>query len=163
MSHFVIREKIFALGDDFSIQDDAGNDCYYVDGKVFTIRDQLVMQDMSGHDVATIYRRLFSWGPTYEISRGGRTTSVHKHLFTLFRCKFTVDVPGPDDIEVQGSFLDHEYEFRNTAGDAIAWVSKKWIALTDRYSVKIADHVDEVTILAAAIVIDRCCHERHQD
>jgi hypothetical protein len=32
-----------------------------------------------------------------------------KHLFTLFRCRFTVDVPGPDDLEAEGSSLEREY------------------------------------------------------
>jgi hypothetical protein len=33
---------------------------------------------------------------------------VNKKLLTLLFCKFTVDVPGPDDLETRGRFLDHE-------------------------------------------------------
>lgn len=161
MKNFIVREKIFDLGDDFIITDEVGSDRYFVDGKVFTIRDVLIMQDMAGNDLATIRRRLLSFGPTYEIERNGRVTTISKHLFTLFRCRFTVDVPGPNDLHVQGAFLDHEYEFMDDSGRSVATVSKKWLGLTDRYAVRIADDVDEVTILAAVIVIDRCCHERN--
>ena len=47
-----------------------------------------------------VAQKLLSFGPQYEISRGGDTLAVvKKHLFTLFRARFTVDVPGPDDLE----------------------------------------------------------------
>jgi uncharacterized protein YxjI len=159
MSHYRIREKVLCFGDDFTIRDAAGRDVYYVDGKVLTIRDALSFQDMEGNELAVIRRKLLSIGRTYVIERGGRTTTVHKHLFTLLRCRFTVDVPGPGDLEAVGSFLDHEYEFRDAGGGVVARVGKKWLALTDTYAVDVADGADDVLILAAAIVIDRCCHE----
>jgi uncharacterized protein YxjI len=157
---YILRQRLLSFGDDFTIRDEQGRDVYFVDGKVLTIRDALSFQDMQGNELARIHRRLLSLGPTYQIERAGRVTSVHKHLFTLLRCKFTVDVPGPDDLEAAGDFLDHEYEFRTESGRAVATVSKRWFALTDTYGVDIAPGQDEVTILAAAIVIDRCCHER---
>ena len=44
---------------------------------------------------------------------------VKKALFTFFRCRFTVDVPGPDDLEAQGDLGDAEYEVTTpTAGRA---------------------------------------------
>jgi hypothetical protein len=50
-----------------------------------------------------------SIGPQYGIIRGGKTVAVvKKYLFTLFRARFSVDVPGPDDLEARGNFLDHE-------------------------------------------------------
>jgi len=42
-------------------------------------------------------QKLLSLGPQYEIVSGGETVAVvKKHLFTPFRARFTVDVPGPD-------------------------------------------------------------------
>lgn len=83
---------------------------------------------------------------------------VKKHLFTLFRCKFTVDVPGPDDLEAQGDFLDHEYTFERQ-GRAVASISKRWFKWTDTYGVDIADGEDDVLLLASAVVIDMVCHQ----
>ena len=77
----------------------------------------------------------------------------------LFRCRFTVDVEGPDDYEAQGSFLDHEYTFRRH-GRKVAEVSKKWFTLRDTYGVDIVDGEDVVLILASAVVIDQICHDR---
>ena len=108
--------------------------------------------------MAVIDQKLLSWGPTYEISRGGKQLAlVKKSLFTLFSCKFTVDVPGPDDLEASGSFTDHDYAFVR-GGHEVARVSKKWFALTDSYGVEIKEGEDDVLILASTVVIDMCCH-----
>ena len=83
-----------------------------------------------------------------------------KKLFTLFRAKFSVDVPGPDDYLAKGSFLEHDYTFEKvTTGETVATVSKRWISLTDSYGVEIADSEDDVIILASTVVIDMCCHD----
>jgi uncharacterized protein YxjI len=83
---------------------------------------------------------------------------VKKKLFTLLRCKFTVDVPGPEDLEAQGEFLDHEYAFERHSRE-VASVSKRWFSWTDTYGVDIADGEDDVLILATAVVIDMVCHQ----
>ena len=68
-----------------------------------------------------------------------------------------MDVPGPDDLEARGNFLDHEYTFER-GGQIVARVSKTWFKLTDTYGVEIAG-ADDVLILASAIVIDMVCHQ----
>ncbi len=155
---YQLRQKIFCFGDDFTINDQHGRPVYVVDGAAFTIRDSTSIRDMQGHEVAHLRRRLLSLGMTYEIERGGHVTVVHKHLFTLFKCRFSVDVPGPNDLEATGNFLDMEYQFQNAAGTPVASVSKKWISISDSYGVEIAPGQDDVMILAAVVVIDLCCH-----
>ena len=86
---------------------------------------------------------------------------VKKHLFTFFRCAFTVDVPGPDDLEAQGSFLDLEYSFTR-GGRQVAEVSKRWFSFGDTYGVDIADSEDQVLILASTVVIEMICHGDHE-
>lgn len=155
---YVLRQKMLCLGDDYTIKDADGNAAFYVDGKVFSIGDKLSFQDMQGNELAFIRQRLLAWGPTYEIYRDGElAATVKKHLFTFVRCAFTVDVPGPNDYEAQGSFLDMEYTFRRDSGP-VATVSKTWIALTDSYGIDIVEGEDDVLILASAVVIDLICH-----
>ncbi len=155
---YVLRQKVFCFGDDYTIKDAEGNDCFYVDGKALSIGNKLSFQDMQGNELAFIRQKLLSWGPTYEISRGGEVAAVVKEkLFTFFKCRFTVDVPGPDDLEATGDFLDREYTF--TCGDrAVATVSKRWFSFSDTYGVEIAEGEDDVLILASVAVIDLCCH-----
>jgi uncharacterized protein YxjI len=156
-----MKQKLFCWGDDFIIRDSEGRDTFLVDGKVFTIGEKLSFQDMAGNELAFISQKLLSWGPTYEIYRGSELAAVvKKSLFTLVHCKFTVDVPGPDDLEAEGDFLDHEYRFAR-GGNVVADVSKQWFSLTDTYGVEIADGEDDVLILASTVVIDMVCHGDH--
>ncbi len=155
---YMMKQKLFSWGDDFTIKNEAGEPVYFVDGRAFSIGEKLSFQDMQKNELAFIRQRLLSWGPTYEITRNDELAAVvKKHLFTLFRCKFTVDVPGPDDLEAQGSFLDMEYTF-SRAGETIAEVSKRWFSFTDTYGVDISEGQDDVLILASTVVIDMVCH-----
>ena len=155
---YIMREKILSWGDDFTIKDADGRNAYCVDGKVFSFGDKLSFQDMEGNELARIEQKLLSLGPQYEIIRGDATVAVvKKHLFTLLRARFTVDVPGPDDLEATGNFLDHEYAFER-GGREVARASKKWVSLSDTYSIDIDEREDAVLILASAVVIDLVSH-----
>jgi uncharacterized protein YxjI len=157
---YLMKQKIFSFGDDFAITDESGREAYYVDGRAFSLGDKLSFRDASGQEVAFIRQRLLSLGRTYEIEVRGRTAAVvHKHLFTFLSCRFSVDVPGPDDLEATGDFLDMEYTIRHTqSGRAAATISKRWFRLSDTYGVEVAEGEDPVLVLAATVVIDLCCH-----
>ena len=156
---YVLKQKFWSWGDDFRIRDADGKDAFFVDGRAFSWGDKLSFQDMQGKELAFIRQKLLAWGPTYEITSGGNLVAVvKKKLFTLLRCRFTVDVPGPDDLEAQGSFLDHEYTFERH-GQSVAQVSKQWFSWTDTYGVDVANGEDEVLVLASTVVIDMVCHQ----
>jgi len=159
---YVMKQKLFSWGDDFCIKDDQGRDIFFVDGRAFSLGNKLSFQDMAGTELAFISQKLLSWGPTYEIYRGGQLAAVvKKSLFTFLHCKFTVDVPGPDDLEAEGTFLDHEYSLTR-GGRTVADISKKWFSMTDTYGVEIADGEDDILILASTVVIDMVCHGDHK-
>jgi uncharacterized protein YxjI len=155
---YIMREHVLSWGDDFTIKDADGRDAYHVDGKVFSFGDKLAFNDMDGNELARIEQKLLSLGPQYHIVRGGATVAVvKKHLFTLLRARFSVDVPGPDDLEATGNFLAHEYAFER-GGREVARASKKWVSLSDTYAIDIVDGEDPVLILASAVVIDLVSH-----
>src|SRR6185312_14180057 len=109
---YLLKQKLLSWGDDYYVRDDQNRDVYFVDGKAFSIGDQLSFQDLSGRELAFIKQKIFALGRTYEISRNGAIAAVvQKHLFSPFHHRFTVDVPGPDDLEAEGNFTDHEYRF----------------------------------------------------
>jgi uncharacterized protein YxjI len=155
---FLLKQKLFSLGDDFYIKDQDGRDVYFVDGRMLSIGDQLSFQDLEGNELAFIKQRVLSLGKTYEISRGGQVVAVvKKALFSPFHHHFQVDVPGPDDLEAEGNFLDREYTI--TRGDrVVATVSKAWFTWADSYGIEIDDGEDAILILACAVVIDEACH-----
>jgi uncharacterized protein YxjI len=151
---YVIKERMFALGDDFDITDDDGRRLYHVDGKVLTLRDRLVIEDPSGNEVAAVHRHLVALRPTYEVTIGGeKAAEVRRHFFTPFREKFTIDIPGPADLQISGNLLDHEFSVE-CDGREVATVSKRWLSIRDTYGVQIADGEDHLLILASVLALD---------
>jgi uncharacterized protein YxjI len=151
---YVIRERFFSIGDDFDVLDEHGSKVYHVDGKVFSVRDKVVIEDPSGQEVATLHRHLVALRPTYEIRIGGeKAAEVRKKLFTPFRERFTIDVPGPDDLEMKGDLLDHEYVIERD-GVEVAAVSKRWLSIRDTYAVQVAAGIEPLLIVGSVLALD---------
>jgi uncharacterized protein YxjI len=151
---YLIREKFIRLGEDSEITDESGQRVFQVDGKVFTLHNTLVMRDQANNEVATIRKQLIALRPTYEITQHGQEIAeIRKHLFTPFGDRFTVDVPGPTDLEIAGDLFEHEYTI-SRQGQVIATVSKRWLSLTETYAVEIADGENDVAILASVLALD---------
>jgi uncharacterized protein YxjI len=151
---YLIRERFFRFGEDSDITNDSGQPVLHVDGKVLTLHDRLVLRDPAGREVAQVRRRLAALRPTYEISIGGKTVAeVRKHLFTPFRDRFTIDIPGPDDLEMTGNLLDHEFTIQR-GGHTVATVSKRWFSIRDTYAVDVAQGEDHLLILASVLALD---------
>lgn len=151
---YVIREKFFSIGDDFDVLDEHGTKLLHVDGKALSVRNKVVIEDPAGNEVASVHRHLVATRPTYEITIGGeKAAEVRKKLFTPFREKFTVDVPGPDDLEMSGDLLDHEYVIER-GGVEVAAVSKRWLTVRDTYAVQVAAGQDPLLVIGSVLALD---------
>ena len=156
---YVMKQKLLAWGDDFSIKDENGVDRYFVDGKALSIGDKLSFQDMQGNELARIEQKVLTIGTKYRIYRDDRPiATVSKKWFTLFRDAFDIEDAAAGDLDARGDFFDREYEFTRD-GRTIATASKRFFSWTDTYGVDIAEGEDDVLILAVAVVIDQCCHD----
>ena len=163
--HFVIyriKEKFWSWGNDFTITDERGNDRFLIDGQAFSWGDKLSFQDLQGTELAFISQKLLSFKPCYQILVKGSVFAEVVKEFSWFQQKFTLDVPGPNDYEINGSFWQHEFEFTRS-GRRVASVSKKHWDWTDSYGVDIVDGEDDVSILCACIVIDQVLHDGDDD
>ncbi len=151
---YLIRERLFDVGDDFDITDESGEPVFHVDGKVLSLRDRLIIEDRAGREVASVHRQLVSLRPTYKISIGGeKAAEMKKKFFTPFVDKYTIDIPGPNDLELRGDLLDHEYTVERD-GHEVASVSKKWFSMRDTYAVRITEGEDHLLILAGVLALD---------
>lgn len=155
---YVIKEKFWSWGDDFHIYDAQQNPLFHVDGQAFSWGDKLAFKDMQGNELAFISQKLLSWMPRYEIYRDGKLFAEVSKDFSWFEKKFTLDVPGPNDYSIEGSFWLHDYTFARQ-GRTVATISKAYWAWTDTYGVETLDGEDDVSILCAAIVIDQVLHD----
>ncbi|HEY8309831.1 MAG TPA: LURP-one-related family protein [Gemmatimonadaceae bacterium] len=151
---YVIREKLFHLAEDSAITDESGQPVFHVDGKIFSLHHTLVMRDMAGNEVATVRQHMIALTPTFEITRAGmELAEVRKKLFSPFIERFTIDIPGPDDLEVAGSLFEHNFTV-NRQGATVATVSRAWVSLSASYGVDIAPGQDDALILATVLALD---------
>jgi uncharacterized protein YxjI len=159
---YVMRQKLLSLADNFTIKNEQEQDVFLVKGKVFSFGDKLSFQDLAGNELVFIDQRLLNWSPTYELWKGDELLAVVKReLFSFIHHRFTVDVPGPNDLEAEGDFLDHEYTI-SRGGSVVATVSKRWFSFADTYGIEIADGEDDVLVLATAVVVDMVCHDHNK-
>ena len=159
---YVMRQKLLSLADNFTIKNEQEQDVFLVKGKLFSFGDKLSFQDLAGNELVFIDQRLLNWSPTYELWKGDELLAVVKReLFSFIHHRFTVDVPGPNDLEAEGDFLDHEYTI-SRGGSVVATVSKRWFSWADTYGIEIADGEDDVLVLATAVVVDMVCHDHNK-
>jgi len=158
---YVIRERMFRLGEDSDITDEAGQPVLHVDGKVMSLRGRLILQDPAGREIGQVHRRLAAVRPTYQITIDGKDVAeVRKHLFTPFGERFTIDVHGAGDMEINGDLLDHEFTIERD-GRAVATISKRWLRVTTSYTVDVAPGEDDVLILASVLALDLAIDAEH--
>jgi uncharacterized protein YxjI len=154
---FKMREKLMSIGDDYWIEDEAGDKAFKVDGKAMRVRDTWVLEDASGNEVATIKEHKLGRDKIKIQFEGGREATVKKALVGI-RDRFHVEVDGGKDLKVHGNIVDHEYDI-DRDGDKIAEISKKWFRLRDTYGVEIEHDVDTVLVLAVTVAVDAMSHD----
>jgi uncharacterized protein YxjI len=148
-----MREKLLSIGDDFWIENEAGERAYKVDGKAVRVRQTFVLEDASGDEVARIQERKLSIRDKVSIERDGDTVAtIHKALVGI-RDRFSIDVEDGDDMKANGHVVDHEYEIERD-GDTVATISKKWFRVRESYGVDVAADADTPLILAITVAID---------
>ncbi len=154
---FQLQERLISIGDDYWIENAAGQRMFKVNGKVMRLRDTWLLEDATGHEVAKIQERKLSVRDAIKIEFAGRHATVKKALVGI-RDRFHVDVDGGDDLKVHGNIVDHEYEIERH-GDTIATVSKKWFRVRDSYGVEVRAIEDAPLVLATTVALDAMSHD----
>ena len=152
---YQMREKVFAIGDDFWIEDDSGDRAFKVDGKALRARDTLVLEDSSGAELLSVQEKKVRVRDTMEIEHDGHTVAtVRKALVSPLRDRFAIDVEDGDDMEAKGNIVDHEYKIER-GGNQVAEVSKRWFRVRDTYGIEVEPEQVDALILAVTVCIDQ--------
>jgi uncharacterized protein YxjI len=159
-TRYQMRQKLVAFGDDFYIENEAGQKVFKVDGKVLRVRDTLKFKDMQGNVLCQIQERMLRIKDVMAIEdgRGSKVAEVKKALITPLRDRWTVKLRNGPDLDVQGNILDHEYEIKE-GRRKVAQVSKKWFRIRDTYGVEVAPDQEDVLILAVTVALDQMAHD----
>jgi uncharacterized protein YxjI len=157
--HYQMRQKMVAIGDDFWIENDHGQKVFKVNGKALRVRQTLIFEDAHGKELCKIQERMLRIKDSMEIEGPGgeKLAMVKKAMITPVRERWSVNVTGGPDLDIQGNILDHEYSI-NAGRDKVAEVSKRWFRLRDSYGVEIDPGQNDILILAIAVCIDEMTH-----
>jgi uncharacterized protein YxjI len=149
-----MREKLFAIGDDYWIENEQGERAFKVNGKAMRIRETFILESPSGEEVFKIQEKKLSIRDKMRIERDGDTVAtVHKALITPLRDRFEIEVEEGDDLSAKGNIVDHEYEIERD-GHKVAEISKRWFRVRETYGIEIAPGENDALILAATVCID---------
>ncbi|MBV9581043.1 MAG: LURP-one-related family protein [Chloroflexi bacterium] len=151
-----VRERLFAFGDDFWIENARGRRTYLVDGKALRIRDTLLFKDLQGQEHYRLQEKVARVRDTMTLYKadGGDAATIHKALITPLRDRYTVDLPGQPNLETQGNILHHEYTIEQ-GGRPVATISKRWFRVRDTYGIEVVPNtIDPLLAVAMTVGID---------
>jgi uncharacterized protein YxjI len=158
-TRYRMREKLFAIGDDFWIDTEDDRHAFKFNAKVMRIRSTYLMETPSGDELFKIQERKLHIRDTMEIERDGETmATIKKALITPFRARYDIELSDGRELKAKGNFVDHEFEIERD-GDKIAEISKRWFRIRDTYGIEVAPGENDALILAATICIDEMARE----
>jgi uncharacterized protein YxjI len=154
-TRYTMREKMFAIGDDYWIETEGGERAFKVDGKALRIRDTFILETPSGDELFTIQEKKLSVRDKMEIERDGKTVAtIKKALVSPLRDRYSISMENGEGMEAKGNIVDHEFKFER-GGNTVAEVSKRWFRMRDTYGIEIAPEQDDALILACTVCIDQ--------
>jgi uncharacterized protein YxjI len=156
---YMVRQRMFSIGDDFWITDEQGDRAYLADGKAMSLRQTLELKDPSGTVVASVHKKLLALRDAMEIKRDGRViATVRREMFSPLHHKSSVDLADGRTLEAVGNLTGREFDVRD-GGQTVARVSRSWFTVRDTYGVDVAPGEDDALMLAVAVCLDRIHHE----
>ena len=158
---YLIKEKIFTFADRFRIEDDEGYPQYEVVGKILSLGNKLHIYDMNEKELVYIEEKIFRFLPEYTIYREDNIIGKIKKELTFFIPKFRIE-SSYGQFTIEGDVFHHSFNILKN-GKPIAWISKKWISLSDTYSVDIVDEEDHPFILSIVIILDQIFYDGNKN
>ncbi len=153
--NYLIRKQLIALGDDFWVENEAGERVFKIDGKVARVRDTYVVETPDGQELLTIKEQRLKLRKTFRIERRGEElATVAKALVNPLRDRFDVELADGGRLQAKGDLLDHEYTIDWEGGARMAEISKKRLTVRDTYGVSVLPTQDDVLAIAIAVCID---------
>ena len=153
-TRYKMREKLFAIGDDFWIENESEERIFKVDGKALRIRSTFILESPGGEELYKIQHKELHIRDTMEIERDGRrVATVKKAMIAPLRDRFSIELDGGGEMSAHGNIADHEFKVERD-GDTIAEVSKRWFRVRESYGIEVAEGQDDALVLAITVCVD---------
>jgi uncharacterized protein YxjI len=153
-TRYQMREKLFAIGDDYWIENGQGERVFKVNGKALRLRETFILENRAGDALFKIQEKTLRIRGTMEIERDGDTVAtIKKALITPLHDRFAIELEGGGELSAKGNIVEHEYEIERD-GHKVAEISKRWFRVRETYGIEIAPGEDDALMLAATVCID---------
>ncbi|MDK0520709.1 LURP-one-related family protein [Streptomyces sp. ML-6] len=151
---FLVRERLFAVGDDYWIEDADGRKVFLVDGKAMRLRDTFELKDASGRVLVRSRQKLLSLRDTMVVERDGeQLAEIRRKRLSLLRNHYRVTLADGTVLDVSGRILDREFAIEYD-GELLAQISRRWLTVRDTYGIDIVrEDADAALLLAVAICV----------
>src|SRR4051794_10600269 len=92
-TRYRMREKMFAIGEDYWIDTEEGGHAFKIDGKALRMRDTFVLEGPSGEELVKAQERKLRVRDTMQLERDGQAVAtVRKAMITPLRERFAIDL-----------------------------------------------------------------------
>lgn len=146
----LFKQRFFSWFDSYDIYNEAGQTVYTVKGQL-AWGHCLKIFDIRGAEIGTVKERVLSWMPKFELYLGQLYMGCISREFTFFKPRYNIDCNG---WQVEGNWLEWDYQIHDPMARCIATVSKEIWNWTDTYVIDVADPADAMCVLMLVLAID---------
>jgi uncharacterized protein YxjI len=158
---FVMRERIFGIGEDFWIEDEAGQRAFLVDGKALRLRQTFELKGPGGEVLAVIKKKAIAIHDTMLIEYNGDTVAkVHRKSFSPIHHKMVIELSDGEKWTATGDIIEKNYLIESDQG-VVAETSRKWFRIRESYGIDVF-LPDVPLVLAVAVAVDELAEDNRR-
>ena len=146
----LFKQRFFSWFDSYDIYDENGDTVYTVEGQL-AWGHCLKIFDPAGKELGTVKQRVFTFLPKFELFLGDSYLGCIYKEFSLFVPRFNIDCNG---WQIDGSFMEWDYQILDDRGNEVAAISKELFRLTDTYVIDVHDPRNALCALMVVLAID---------
>lgn len=150
MRKLYIKQKVFSIGEKFTVIDEQERPHYYVEGSFMQIPKHFSIQDSHRREIGSVTKKVFSLLPKFYVEVNDYENIVIEKEFTLFKARYNISAQA---IRVEGNWWDMDFEVY-AYGKQVATINKHWFTWGDSYEVTILDEELERLVISLVIAID---------
>ena len=159
MIKLYIKQKVFPIGDKYSIFNEEQQPVFSVSSEIFTFGAKIHLYDVAGLELFFIQQKLFKFLPEYHIYNGDSLRAIIKKEFSFFRPKLNI-TSQYGYFTFEGEIFAMDFAIYNN-GKIVGELRKKWLSFGDSYELTIYDDNNAAFFCAIAVAIDHCLHNEN--
>ncbi|MFI9601692.1 LURP-one-related/scramblase family protein [Streptomyces sp. NPDC004069] len=161
---FLVRDRIFGIGDDYWIEDEHGRKVFLVDGKAMRLRDTFELKDAHGRVLINIHQKMFALRDTMVIERDGEgLAKIRRKRLSLLRHHYRVSLVDGTELDVSGRILDREFAVEYD-GELLAVISRRWLSVVETYGVDVVrEDADPALVIAVAVCVIHLAEKEREE